>query len=800
MKPYTSRTRLLLAISALALAACGSKEGRIESGLKKGADFVQATDWDKANVEVRNVLQIDPKNARAYLIAAQASEGQKELPKAYAQYGKALELKPDLLDAKLGQARLLLVTGDTARAEVLVKDVLTVDGKNPLARTLQAALMAREGKPDKALALAKAIAAENSNVPTDTSLLLAGLYANAKDWPQATAVIDKALTAEPRHLGLIQAAVEMVASNPQDVQLAAKATDFFKRAVNASPKSNDLWLAWARYHLGRKEVDAAEQVLRDAIKAQPDDGKRTLALLEFLGAARSPEIAEKQHLASISDKPRDMALRFSLVNLYRSTNRNGDAQKVLKEVVDLNSDSASTVNARDQLAALYLAAGKTDDARAQLAEVLKVNPRDNAALMLRGRMQLQANAPREAVADFRAVLRDQPTSPEVLQLLAQAHRAAGEPQLAREVLAEAVNSRPEDVNLRVMLAADMADAKEFKSAFAELDSAIRTQPKLQRLYELKAQMAMATKGFALAQQTMADLKAARPGETLPYVRLGQIFAAQGRNDLALKEYDAGAAAVPADDTPFMAGVSLLTGLKRYDEANARIQARTKAEGSNVLLGEQLSMEVALAKRDFVQAEKSARNLIAAAPQQAGSYMSLAKVMGAKGDPAGAVLALSEGEKDIPAERSLPMARAEWLTRMKRYDDAIVLYDQLRTRFPDDDLVLNNLAYLLAEVKGDKASTERALSLSGRLAESRNPAHLDSLGWIHYQLGQYDKAVPLLERAVALAPPSPLLQLHLGQALLKSGDAVRGKELIKRAIDSKANLPRLDEARALLAQG
>ena len=54
--------------------------------------------------------------------------------------------------------------------------------------------------------------------------------------------------------------------------------------------------------------------------------------------------------------------------------------------------------------------------------------------------------------------------------------------------------------------------------------------------------------------------------------------------------------------------------------------------------------------------------------------------------------------------------------------------------------------------------------------------------------------------MALAPPSPLLQLHLGTALIKSGDSARGREWVKRALDSKAALPRVDEARALLAQG
>ncbi len=798
MNPKTLCARLLLATSALALAACGTKEGRIDSGLKKGADFVQAADWDKANVEVRNVLQIDPKNARAYLIAAQVSEGQKELPRAYAQYGKALELQPELLDAKLGQARLLLLTGDTARAQTLVKEALAVDARHPMARTLQAALLVRADKQNEALALAKDIAAAGGPLLADTSLLLAGLHANAREWAQAAAVIDQALKQEPRHLGLLQAAVELVASNPQDTQLANMAADFFKRAVAQSPKNTELWLSWARYHLSRKESDAAEKVLRDAVQAQPEDGKRRLALADLLQNTRGVAAAEKQLQDSIKDRPRDMSLRFGLVNLYRGANRVDDAQKVLQEIIALKEDTPSTINARTQLAGDRLASGKTEEAGALLAEVLQANPRDNAALLLRGRMHLTAGAPRDAVQDFRGVLRDQPTSPQVLQLLARAYRAAGEPQLARDALTEAARAAPTDARLRALLVADMADAKDFKGARAELDAAIQALPDAPALYELKAQMAMSQKDTALAWSSLEQLKARQPKQALAYVRLGQLHTGLKKYDLALKEYDAGMAAAPGDAAPYVAAVTLLTSVGRHEEAMARIQARSKAEPGNVL-HQQLTGEVGLARRDWAGAQGAFRAVIAALPSEPTAYLRLARSLAQQGDATAALATLTDGERAAPQDRSLPLARAELLARLNRHDDAIALYETLNTRFPDDDVITNNLAYLLAEVKRDPKSTERALQLAARFAKSSNPGHLDSLGWIHYQLGQYDKAVPLLEKAVALAP-TPLLQLHLGQALVKGGDAPRGKVLIRKAIDSKAELPRLDEARDLLARG
>ena len=794
---------LLLAATALVLAACGSKEDRIESGLKKGAEFVHQADWDKANVELRNVLQIDPKNARAYLLAAQVSESQNDPKKAYGQYLKAVELKPELLDAKVGAAKLLLVTGDRARAEALVSEVLAADPRHALARTLKAALLAGSGQPvqvAQAQALAQEVLADTKPAPVDTSLLLAGLHANAKEWAAGLAVVEAALQQNPQNMGLLQAAVDLSSANPQDAATSGKATVFFERATSAAPRNHSLWLAWARYHLGRKEADKAEAVMRAALKAQPDDGKRRMALLEFMLAVRGPQAAEQEYLAVIKEKPRDMATRFGLANLYRSTNRPEQAQKLLAEIIDLADDTPSQMTARNQLAGDRLAAGRVAEARALVEQVLKTNPRDATALLLRGRMLLAAGQPQAAVADLRGALRDQPGAADVVRLLAQAHRAAGEPALARDALAEAVKQRPEDAQLRLLLAADMAAAKDVISAHAELDSALRVLPKAAALYQAKAQLAATQKDYALAQKTLQLYKAQLPADSAPYLRQGQIYTEQGRHDLALKEYDAGAVAAPADPTPYVASVSLLTGLKRHDEAMARVQARLRAEPNNRAMHLQLQGELLAARGDLAGAEQAYRQAVAAAPTLGNGHLGLARVLASQGKADDALKTLEAGELAAPAERLLPLKRAEALARLRRHDDAIRLYEQLAQRYPEDDTVANNLAYLLAEVKGDPASTQRALVLATRFADSRNAGHLDSLGWIHYRLGQYDKAVPLLEKAVALAPPTPLLQLHLGKALVKTGDRARGQTLIRQAIERQPDLPRLDEARALLAQG
>jgi hypothetical protein len=46
----------------------------------------------------------------------------------------------------------------------------------------------------------------------------------------------------------------------------------------------------------------------------------------------------------------------------------------------------------------------------------------------------------------------------------------------------------------------------------------------------------------------------------------------------------------------------------------------------------------------------------------------------------------------------------------------------------------------------------------------------------------------------------MLKLHLGMATVRQGDAERGKELIRQAMQTKVQMQGLDEARRLLAEG
>ncbi|MBY0468979.1 MAG: tetratricopeptide repeat protein, partial [Burkholderiaceae bacterium] len=322
--PHTLRA-IALGAAVTLLVGCSSKVERVQSSLVKAADYVRSSDWDKANVEVRNVLQIDPKNAQAYFISGQVADGKRDFQRAYGSYLKAIELKPDHIDAKVGLARIYLLAGEIEKSDKSVAEVLAADSKNLGARTIQAALMARRNDVPGAIAQAKALIAEQAAAPVEASMLLAGLYTSQGKTAEALTVIESALKGDPRNLSLLQVAAQ-IAGSSTDAAMFQKAVAYFRQSAEQSPKSIDLWNAWALHHTRHNELDLAESVLRASVKAAPEDSQRTLVLLDFLSSRRGRDAAEKEFLAAISDKPKDTALRFGLVNLYRASDRAADAR------------------------------------------------------------------------------------------------------------------------------------------------------------------------------------------------------------------------------------------------------------------------------------------------------------------------------------------------------------------------------------------------------------------------------------------------------------------------------------------
>ncbi len=96
--------------------------------------------------------------------------------------------------------------------------------------------------------------------------------------------------------------------------------------------------------------------------------------------------------------------------------------------------------------------------------------------------------------------------------------------------------------------------------------------------------------------------------------------------------------------------------------------------------------------------------------------------------------------------------------------------------------LNYLAYMWAE-RGERLEEAEALVLRALEVEPDSGAYLDTLGWIHFKRGDYEKALPELLRAAGnIETPDPIIFDHIGDAYEKLEDLINARKYWKMALE------------------
>ncbi|MBT8472723.1 MAG: tetratricopeptide repeat protein, partial [Marinicaulis sp.] len=101
--------------------------------------------------------------------------------------------------------------------------------------------------------------------------------------------------------------------------------------------------------------------------------------------------------------------------------------------------------------------------------------------------------------------------------------------------------------------------------------------------------------------------------------------------------------------------------------------------------------------------------------------------------------------------------------------------------PEEATTLNYLGYSWAE-RG--LNLEKAFELIEKAValEPQSGAIIDSLGWAHYQLGNYDEAIVHLEKAASLEPGDPTITDHLGDIYWQKGRAIEARYQWRRVLE------------------
>jgi tetratricopeptide (TPR) repeat protein len=777
---------------ALVLTSCGGAEGRKAKYLERGKAQLQEEKYDKAKVEFRNVLQIDPKNADAYFYLGQIEEKQRNIMPAFGYYTKAVELAPNNLDAQSRLGRIYLLGGELNKAKEIADLIISKDAGNTNGKLLIIAINFKQGNDAQAIRDATQLVAENPAL-SEAAMVLAAIYKKQNQLEKSAEILEKSLSTNHNDIGLY---IEL-ANLYSGMKLNDKAEAASRKLITLKPDDLTYRMSLATFLTKTNQMDKAEESLRDAIRNKPEDVRRYLMLVDFIAARRSAALAEKELISSIQKLPDSPELRFTLANLYEQAGVMEKAELQYKEIISQQNTKPPGLKARTMLASLILRRGNLHEGAVLIDEVLKENPGDNEALILKGKIALQQGRALDAIAQFRSVLKDQPNSTDVLALLAEAHLKNNEPALAKDSLQKATEANPKDANARLNMAAFFVQSKDLGSALKEIDAALAIAPKDIRALQTKAEILATKQDFKGAEKQIAVIKSAYPTNPLGYHRMGQLYLAQKKYDLALQEFDLALKQSPGAADPLAAAINVLQLQNKADQAIVRLEGVLKSSPDHQIANKLLG-EIYLSQRKFAEAEKIFRHLIQLNPKWNIPYSSVALLNNARGDTAGAINVINDGLKAIPDDMQLLLSLASVYENARDYPKAIEGYERVLKKFPDNAFASNNLASILADQKGDAESLKRAMKLAAPFESSTQPAFMDTLGWVYYKSGETDKAVALLKKVIEKAPNVPVFQYHLGMAYQKVGDSKSAKTYLAKAVDTKTNFPGVDEARKTLA--
>lgn len=265
----------------------------------------------------------------------------------------------------------------------------------------------------------------------------------------------------------------------------------------------------------------------------------------------------------------------------------------------------------------------------------------------------------------------------------------------------------------------------------------------------------------------------RPDAVMARLTLADIYERQKNNELAAETYAQVPASSPLHRSAQIQRAHNLDAMGKVEEAKAALEELIKA------------------RPDDVGALRSLGDILRGREQFAEAADIYARAIALR-DP------VSE------SDWSLFYYRGICYERTKRWPLAEADFKRALQLRPDQPFVLNYLGYSWVD---QGRNLEQAMEMIRKAVELRSDDGyiVDSLGWAHYRLGDFEAAVRELERAVELKPDDPVINDHLGDAYWRTGRRLEARfqwshardmkpepdELIKIEEKLKNGLPPLD---------
>jgi pentatricopeptide repeat protein len=793
-----------VSLSLLALGACDSSEERAAKHYQAGLALLEAGDVDRALVEFRNVFALDEGNTEARMAYAKATRSVGNITESYTNFLRIVERFPGNAEARLALTQLAIETQNWDEAkrhgEALVEANVEIDGAATAKLALEyreAALKEDEARLRELTTQAEALFQTRKDDVILQRILIEG-YARQGDLDAALEVLDLALSQTPtnRQLYIVKAQILNGKGDAEAVEAHLRDT------ITRFPDDDSSKAALIRQLASSGRLDAAEDFLREDLARASSPETAHVSLISFLRQARGNDAAVEELDRAIAAYEENRVFRALKAGIIFDTGQAAEAVAIMQGVVDDSEPSEDTDRFKVTLARMLVATGNEVGARQLVEDVLAHDPAQPNALKMTARWQIDADEPEEALRSLRLVLDRAPEDAEAMTLMAEAHQRNGNPELAQDVLALAVEASGNAPRESLRFARNLIDQERFRPAEDVLIRALRRSPGNADLLLMLGQVYIATEDWVRADQVEATLRridTVRTNQIADEIQL-QVYGRREGRDRAIafledltNTGDGNSAATVA---LIRARLAENKGEEALEMAKKLVEDFPENSGAQLVLG-----NTYFALQRYPEAEEVLRKTLEETGNSAAA-LQLVRVLGAQSRVDDARETLDNALEAAPNDANLLWAKASILERSNDIDGAIAIYERLYQNDSNSLVIANNLASLLATYREDDESLRRAETVARRLRGTEVPPFQDTYGWIQYREGNFEEALRYLEPAAEGLPNDPIVQFHLGKVYAAMGRPEDAAEAFRRSVEIAApddTRAQIVEAREFLAK-
>ena len=763
MRRFTRKTiilRVLLAVTMTGffLFGCASSEEKKAHHEKRAAEYLKEGKLKEAVIELRNVVQLDPKDDAAYSQLGETYLKLKKGREAFQAFSRAVSVNPENLKAqlKLGQIFLLARKTDEARKK--------------------AKLLLEKAKDDP-----------------DALSLLAGVQVQEKDIASAIATLQKITKTDPNNFRTYLSLGRLFLLK-KDLDRSKKA---YLKAISLKPESRVPYVELANTYAAEGKWEKAEAELQKLLSISKTRYRDLPLLARFYEHTRKWEKAEKTYREAVDLAPSgDVS---PLMNLGAFYARRKDYRQALAAFEKASSTKKDNVDIQLAIAQLHFDFRKMDKAQKVVDEILEKDKGNVAANFLKGRLNLAQKDFAGALDRFNLVTREWPRNAGAHYFKALSLLGQRKGQLAEKDLVKAVELNPRLIEARLLLAERYLRQRDKDLAREQIDAVLKLAHRNVKGLMLKGSLDVLEGKRKAAESTFLQVTKVKPDYAPAYVRLGLLYQLTKRGNEARKSLKKALEINPRqiDALALLVGIHLRK--KEFDNALTLCKIQQSkigdfSRGQAAL--ESLMGKIYLAKGKKQAAELHFKKAVGTDPNLLGPYVSLARIYLSGDRWQEAVQEYENILKKNPKFLPAYMALGAIYDQKGMGEKAETFYRKALEMKKDFAPAANNLAWNLATGGGN---IDEALGY-GQIAKEqmpKNPAIMDTLGWIYYLKGSYLSAISEFQDSIALDPENPVIRYHLGMALYKNKQFKQAKETLEKALSISGSFRGAEEARNTL---